>query len=111
MAAKDGVDLLLFPCGQFGNQELKTDVEIKKFVAKQGLGDKPNVHVITKGDVIGGKAHPAWKLFYEETNSFESHQQPSWNFQGKFIIGKTGEVRRVPRGGNVAQIIDELLAQ
>lgn len=107
LADKEGVALLLFPCAQFGGQEFKTDAEIKAFVEKQGLGGKPNVHVLAKGDVTGPKMQTAWKFMKEATNA----PDPGWNFEGKFVIGKTGDIKRVPRGGSVMGMIEEALAE
>eukprot|EP00931_Biecheleriopsis_adriatica_P123452 TRINITY_DN98496_c0_g1_i1.p1 TRINITY_DN98496_c0_g1~~TRINITY_DN98496_c0_g1_i1.p1 ORF type:complete len:120 (-),score=39.40 TRINITY_DN98496_c0_g1_i1:81-440(-) len=108
LSEKEGLDLLLFPCGQFGGQELKTDAEILAFVEEQGLGNKPNVHVMSKGDIIGVDAQPAWKLFKKET---QAASDPGWNFAGKFIISKSGEIKEVPRGADVEAMVDELLAE
>lgn len=112
-AGKDGVALLLFPCGQFGEQEFSTAAQIKDFVREEGLGYRPNVHIMQKDEVIGDNAHPAWQLFYSE--AIEAGAliiEPSWNFEGKFVISKTGEIRKVPfMFGNVEDIIDEFLAE
>lgn len=112
-ADKDGVALLLFPCGQFGEQELSTAAQIKDFVEEEGLGDRPNVHVMQKTDVIGDNAHPAWQLFYAEASEAGALViEPSWNFEGKFVIGRTGEIRKVPfMFGNAEEIIDEFLSE
>jgi len=97
---------LLFPCGQFGNQELPTDAEIKDFIAQQGLIGLPNVHVMAKGDVKGASTHPAWKIMQESTGS----PDPQWNFDGKFIIGKDGAITRVTKEMSVPATIDEALS-
>mmetsp|Transcript_86954 Transcript_86954/g.241139 ORF Transcript_86954/g.241139 Transcript_86954/m.241139 type:complete len:115 (+) Transcript_86954:286-630(+) len=107
LAEMDGVELLLFPCGQFGGQELGTDEEIKDFIGRQGLIGKPNVHVMTKSDVTGGNMHPAWKVMKELTGA----PDPGWNFDGKFVIGKTGDIKTVPRGTKVTDLINEALAE
>lgn len=104
---KEGLHLLLFPSGNFGGQEYRSDAEIKDFVAKQCLADSSNVHVLTKGDVVGPKAQPAWKLFKEVTQAPE----PNWNFEGKYVITKTGEIRHVPRGTTPESVIDAALAE
>lgn len=67
---------------------------------------KPNVHVMAKGDVKGDNIHPAWKIMQEATGSLD----PQWNFDGKFIIGKDGEIKRVAKGDNVADLIDQALS-
>lgn len=99
------MELLLFPCGQFGGQELKTNADIKAFVEKQGLGDKENVHVLAKSDVLGDNMNPVWKFMKDETGA----RDPGWNFDGKFVITKTGEVQRVPLGTSHLTMIEEAL--
>jgi glutathione peroxidase-family protein len=100
-AAMDGVSLLLVPSGQFGGQELPTDAEIKAFVKEQNL-DKPNVHVLSKGDVRAqplklpgkpadgpaGNPRAAWKAMQAEAGANE----PGWNFGTHFVISKSGKV-------------------
>lgn len=102
-----GVELVLFPCGQFGGQEMATDAEIKDFINEQGLMGMPNVHVMAKGDVKGANMHPAWKIMQEATGAAD----PSWNFAGKFIIGKDGAIQSVPKGSDVVALIEEALAK
>lgn len=109
LAEKTGVELLLFPCGQFGDQEYDTNEEIKQFVESEDLGDKPNVHVFAKGDVIGAQAHPAWRLLRRRI-PFED-DQPGWNFDGKYIISKTGMIQKAPQFGSAEGAIDALLAE
>mmetsp|Transcript_80964 Transcript_80964/g.214970 ORF Transcript_80964/g.214970 Transcript_80964/m.214970 type:complete len:112 (-) Transcript_80964:90-425(-) len=86
------VELLLFPCGQYGNQELNSPGEIEDFVKSKGL-DLPNVHVLAKGDVKGPKANPAWKFMQEAAGTAD----PEWNFTCKFLVSPAGEVS-VPSG-------------
>lgn len=99
------MDLLLFPCGQFGGQELRTDADIKGFVDSQGLGDKANVHVLAKSDVMGDKINPVWKFMRDATGA----RDPGWNFDRRFVITKAGEVQRVPLGTSHLDMIDEAL--
>lgn len=107
LAEKDGLELLLFPSASFGGQELSKDADIKAFVEAQGLGDKANVHVLAKSDVVGPKMNPVWKFMKDATGA----QDPGWNFEGKFVITKAGEPQRVPRGiGTNIKMIDEALA-
>lgn len=114
LVKKPGVDLLLFPCSQFGGQEFRSEPEIKDFVEKQGLWGQPNVHVLKRGDVTGPKMQEAWKLLKEAAGEADpgwGGADPGWNFEGKFVINKTGQVRRVPRGGNVEEMINTALGE
>lgn len=85
---------------------MPTDADIKAFVEEKGLLGKPNVHVMTKSDVTGANMHPAWKIMQEATGS----DDPQWNFDGKFIIGKQGDIKRVVRGESVADLIEIALS-
>jgi len=105
LAEKDGLDLLLFPSASFGGQELRKDADIKAFVDKQGLGDKANVHVLSKSDVTGANMNPVWKFMKGEAGAGD----PGWNFEGKFVITKAGEVQRVPLGTSHLTMIEEAL--
>mmetsp|Transcript_54313 Transcript_54313/g.143015 ORF Transcript_54313/g.143015 Transcript_54313/m.143015 type:complete len:108 (-) Transcript_54313:31-354(-) len=81
------LSLLLFPSGQFGDQEKKTAAEIKAFVASKGL-DRPCVHIMEKGDVAGPGASPIWKFLKAQTGA----PDPNWNFTGKFLVSRDGAV-------------------
>lgn len=85
---------------------MDTDADIKAFVEKQGLLGKPNVHVMSKGDVKGKNMHPAWKIMKEESGA----PDPGWNFAGKFVIGKNGDIKSVASGMNVVDLVEEALA-
>jgi len=83
---------------------LTSDADVLGFVKEQGLAGKANVHVISKGDVIGDNSQPAWKLFYESGGD-----EPGWNFAGKFVVSKTGEVTQVGKQDDLEDIVDKLL--
>lgn len=97
---------MLFPCGQFGNQELGTNAEIMAFLTEQGLDDKPNIHVMAKGDVIGDNMVPVWKMMKEAAHA----PDPKWNFQGRFVIGRNGSIMHVPSNVDIGTVVDEALA-
>mmetsp|Transcript_134879 Transcript_134879/g.419098 ORF Transcript_134879/g.419098 Transcript_134879/m.419098 type:complete len:112 (-) Transcript_134879:40-375(-) len=108
LAKTPDLELLLFPCGQFGNQELNSAGEIQDFVKSKGL-DLPNVHIMAKGDLKGPKANPAWKFMKEAAGASD----PEWNFTGKFLVSKAGEVG-VPSGKDLKSLktdIEGLLAK
>ena len=83
-----GLEVLGFPCNQFGAQEPGTDEEIVEFC-------KTNYNVkfdlLSKVDVNGEAACP----LYKHLTSLETRPAPkgkiTWNFE-KFVIGKSGEV-------------------
>ena len=92
-----GLEIVAFPCNQFGRQEPGTDAEIKKFAADKAFaqGD-PGVNMMANVDVNGADASPVWNFLKEQTNSGDV----SWNFAAKFIVNKDGDV--VERNGNGA---------
>mmetsp|Transcript_93119 Transcript_93119/g.289805 ORF Transcript_93119/g.289805 Transcript_93119/m.289805 type:complete len:109 (-) Transcript_93119:21-347(-) len=83
----DDLVLLLFPCGQFGDQELKTAGEIKEFVRTKGL-TAPGLHIMPRGDVTGPNGHPVWKFMKDECRAAD----PQWNFTCKFLVSPQGDV-------------------
>jgi glutathione peroxidase len=54
------LEILLFPCGQFGGQELANNADIKKFAREKGF----NGTVMAKGDVEGPNATPMWSYCF-----------------------------------------------
>jgi len=94
MIGSDKLEVLGFPCNQFGAQEPGTDAEIKAFA--QGKGAK--FPLFSKVDVNGDKAHPLFaKLKGEAGNktllSMVGGSDIKWNF-GKFLISNGGAVKR-----------------
>lgn len=104
MSSFSDLSILLFPCGQYGDQELQTVVEIKDFVKSKGLDNK-NVHIMKKCDVMGPNADPVFRFFKEQTGA----DDPQWNFKGKFLVSRDGVVS-VP-GGNIKGDIQKLVDQ
>jgi glutathione peroxidase-family protein len=51
------------------------------------------------GNILGDKAPDVWKFFKAETGA----KDPTWNFNGKFLVSKTGVVS-VPKGNVEAEI-------
>ena len=90
-----GLEIICFPCNQFGRQEPGSNEEIKKLVEEKFDFSGPGVNMMDKIDVNGANTSPVWKWLKE--------QQPgdvSWNFAAKFIIDKDGNV--VERNGSGA---------
>mmetsp|Transcript_15151 Transcript_15151/g.22328 ORF Transcript_15151/g.22328 Transcript_15151/m.22328 type:complete len:128 (+) Transcript_15151:230-613(+) len=79
-----GLDILAFPCNQFGAQEPGTNEEILQFAAKYGADSK--FHWFEKGDVNGEKTR--------EVYSFLKGKIPAdirWNF-ATFLVDHEGSV-------------------
>jgi len=81
---KDKLVILGFPSREFGWQEFDNDAAIAEFAAKKNF---PGI-LMKLGKIKGNTAPEVWKFFKDETGAGD----PSWNFKGKFLVGKTGEV-------------------
>lgn len=75
------MELLAFPCNQFGNQEPGTDQQIKEFAA---VHHYPG-HLLHKIDVNGKDAVAPWKFLKEKGGGGDI----KWNFE-KFLVGRDG---------------------
>ena len=77
-----GLEILAFPCNQFGSQESGTNEEIKTF-----CDTKYNVSfpLFDKVEVNGDNASPLFKFLEDQ-----SGREIQWNFS-KFLINKDGE--------------------
>lgn len=80
--AADGLEVIAFPCNQFGGQEPGTDAEIEDFCKTYYNVD---FTIATKTDVNGDNAHPIYKYINSITG-----KNIGWNFE-KFIISN-GEI-------------------
>ena len=106
---KDGLEILDFPCNQFGNQTPGTDEEIKKFCK-----DKYDVTFtqLAKADVIGDNMLPIYKFLTENSKfegftgsnaafiselaakmdpDYQNNNSIKWNFT-KIVIDRQGNV-------------------
>ncbi|XP_071952355.1 glutathione peroxidase 7-like [Antedon mediterranea] len=83
---KDHLNILAFPCNQFGFQEPGSNAQISQF-AKQTYNC--NFPLFSKIDVIGDNAHPVYKYLAEM-----SGVSPNWNFW-KYLVNRDGQVVNV----------------
>lgn len=79
-----GLEVLAFPCNQFGAQEPGSNADIKKFAGNYGS----KFPLFAKIDVNGSNAHPVYKYLTSAQGSFPSNDI-KWNF-GKFLVDKSG---------------------
>lgn len=107
--AKDGLEILDFPCNQFGEQAPGTDEEIKDFCGSRYGITFPQYKKI---DVNGDTAIPLYKWLTTNTKfegfdgpmklvlnpiakkmdpDFKNNGNIKWNFT-KFLIGRDGEI-------------------
>jgi glutathione peroxidase-family protein len=93
--------ILGFPSREFGGQEFQTDEEIAEFAASKNF---PGI-LMKLGRVTGPGASELWKFFKRATHS----RDPVWNFDGKFLVSRKGEVM-LPEGDlevEIARLIAE----
>ena len=83
-----GLEILAFPCNQFGKQENGNTEEIKNFCEKNYSITFP---IFEKVEVNGNDAHPIFKFIKEQKKGFMGTESIKWNFS-KFLLSKYGEV-------------------
>ncbi|KAH8059207.1 glutathione peroxidase [Aureococcus anophagefferens] len=81
----EGLEILAFPCNQFGNQEPATCEVVAEF-AKSTYG--ADFTMMEKVAVHGPRAHPVYNFLRATTGA-----TPSWNFGVYFVVSRSGEVK------------------
>jgi len=84
----DGLEVLGFPCNQFGGQEPGSDSEIQEF-CQMKFGVK--FPVFKKIDVNGKNAHPLYEYLKEQAPGLLGSKAIKWNFT-KFLVDRDGKV-------------------
>ncbi|XP_034709256.1 probable phospholipid hydroperoxide glutathione peroxidase [Vitis riparia] len=82
-----GLEILAFPCNQFGAQEPGSNEEIEKFVCTRFKAEYP---IFDKIDVNGDSAAPLYK-FLKSSKGGLFGDNIKWNFS-KFLVDKDGKV-------------------
>lgn len=82
-----GLEILGFPCNQFGNQEPGTNEEVLEFCQ---LNYGVTFDMFEKIDVNGDNAHPLYKYLTSEAKGIVG-KKIKWNFS-KFLIDSKGNV-------------------
>ncbi len=90
-----GLEVLGFPCNQFGGQEPGNDSEIAGFCTGRFGVTFP---IFSKVDVNGDQASPLFVYLKKEARGFLGTQKIKWNFT-KFLVSKDGKV--IKRYGSV----------
>ncbi len=83
-----GLDVLGFPCNQFGGQEPGSAEEIASFCSTRFEVSFP---VFAKTDVNGADAHPLYQHLKHAAPGLLGTEGIKWNFT-KFLIGRDGQV-------------------
>lgn len=82
-----GLEILGFPCNQFGKQEPEDNTFIQQFCRRNYNVTFP---VFAKIDVNGPNAHPLYKYLRSQKKTLLGDNVP-WNFT-KFLIDQNGKV-------------------
>lgn len=83
---KDGLEILGFPCNQFGSQEPGQENEIKEFCE---INYKISFPLFAKVEVNGKNAHPLYEYLKKNKPGLLGIQAVKWNFT-KFLVKKDG---------------------
>jgi glutathione peroxidase len=83
-----GIEVLGFPCDQFGHQEPGNEEEIRNFCS---LTYDVTFPMFAKVDVNGANAHPLYQWMKEEKAGFLGTEGIKWNFT-KFLVDRNGAV-------------------
>ncbi|TLS36594.1 glutathione peroxidase [Pseudalkalibacillus caeni] len=82
-----GLEILSFPCNQFGKQDPGSNEEIQEFCS---LNYGVSFPMFAKVDVNGEDAHPLFQYLTKESPGILS-EKIKWNFT-KFLVNREGEV-------------------
>jgi glutathione peroxidase len=82
-----GLEILGFPCNQFGAQEPGSAEEIHKFCSTNYGVTFP---MFEKVDVNGAETHPLYKFLKEQAPGILGTEGIKWNFT-KFVVSKDGQ--------------------
>jgi glutathione peroxidase len=97
-----GLEILAFPCNQFGNQESWTERMIGEFVQSNFGVTFP---VMTKVEVNGQNQHKLFQILKCESGCCDCDIR--WNF-AKFLVSSSG-VQRFEHGVNPLQLEEKIL--
>jgi glutathione peroxidase len=86
--ASKGVEVLGFPCNQFGAQEPGSATDIQSFCEKRFGVSFP---LFEKIDVNGANAHPLYQFLTKSAPGILGTEGIKWNFT-KFLVDGSGKV-------------------
>ncbi len=85
-----GLEVLGFPCNQFGRQEPGTESEIGAFCEKNYGVSFP---MFAKVEVNGADTHPLYQFLKRQRRGLLGMERIQWNFT-KFLVDRQGRVVR-----------------
>ncbi len=103
-----GLEIIAFPCNQFGGQEPGSDQDIQQFCQ---LNYGVSFPVMAKINVNGPEADPLFEYLKDQARGLMKTRAIKWNFT-KFLVNKDGVVvkRYAPRT-RPNQFIDAIEAE
>ena len=109
MSRSKGLEILAFPCNQFGKQEPGTAEEIKNFCVSKYSVKFP---LFSKIDVNGPNTHDVYKFLRTNSNLFDHSKKVAtpiqWNFH-IFLVGDDGNVAKsYPPSKDLATLEEDL---
>ena len=100
-----GLEVLGFPCNQFGNQEPGSNNEIEEFCT---LNYRVTFPMFSKVDVNGDSADPLFKFLTSNKKGLLGSSKIKWNFT-KFLVDKDGNpVKRFAPTTTPEQISEDI---
>jgi len=84
----DGLEILGFPCNQFGAQEPGSNEEIQFFCTAKYV---VSFSLFDKIDVNGDSAAPIYQFLKKDNPSESGSDDIEWNFT-KFLVSRDGEI-------------------
>lgn len=88
--SRDDLNVLAFPCNQFGAQEPGSDAEILEFARSKY---QVNFPIFAKIEVNGDAAAPLYRFLREGAPEEDGSTEITWNF-AKFLVDAQGQVRK-----------------
>jgi len=85
---EDGLEVIAFPCNQFGKQEKGSNSEIASFC---DLNFNINFPLMEKVEVNGPNSHPLFSFLKEQAPGIFGTKGIKWNFT-KFLVNRDGTV-------------------
>lgn len=104
-----GLEVLCFPCNQFGQQEPGSPEDISRFCQRHyGV----SFQMFDKVEVNGPGAHPLFKWLTTEKRGFLGSRAIKWNFT-KFLVNREGRPMKrfatITKPESLAPAIERLL--
>ena len=98
----DGLEIIAFPCNQFGRQEPKSNAEIKKFTR-----EKYNYSgtLMSKTDVNGDNTNAVYKWLKAKSGD---DSDIKWNFARIYLINRSGTSVQQYDGKNPQDLIGDI---